>query len=406
MTSGSHSRPADDAAASDGDRPLGLRFTALWSVGFFFFSLLVTGSFGTLADLLRISSEDLIIATYTMQADTESLSFEPVASDARDAASSLEATSWVVPPGTFTYVPDGDTGCALESASDEGFCQLVSVEETLLTVLGAKVRLDTTARGLTITVTPSGQGEFSAELRDSQDIVALTRGLLSFESRDRNMTMRLPLILSQATVGAPLYENVSVSADGADTAQPMLLAGSYAVVAGIGSSEGRDSYAVTQGSLGPGDVLTMERSCLGLAAGKAAGDRRPTEQEGAILGVASVEAPEGSPRAVIRVNLNACVPVGGESPRIGLRRFGSTAPTTVHVPSRWVVIGGWPQWSSFWLTLGGLLGLFAALLTIAGTSLPRWRRGDVAGTPAEAAPLATAAQEPPPMQNSPAEQKQ
>ena len=339
-------------------RKIGLRGALVVLVACGLASALVSGAWRVVWDWGRSAGsrdEDLTVATYYIRATTESLSFDPIPS--------LDH-GWVLPPGVFTVMPDDDArGCTAAPRPDDSSCRAQTGGEAVLAIRGsARVRLDATGTGLAVTVLPAGPEGFTATVTDAEGSLVQTRTLLSFETTSANAGMRLPLILAQATLGSSLYENVTMSADGVDTWQPQLLDGSYEVVAGVGNRQGRESFSVLQGTLGPGDLVSLGRSC-----GTGAGD--DGRQEGAIRGVASVDPLDGASRPVISISLNACVPISLWSrnlPAISVQRFGGTAPSTLAMPSLAVVLGSWPQWISFWVTFLAAMALAQFFTGIAG----------------------------------------
>lgn len=326
-------------------------------------SAVVSGAWRFLWDFSQSSAsagEDLTVATYYIRANTEALSFDPVAS--------LDH-GWVLPRGTFTVMPDDDAlGCEPAPRPDTSDCRVETQKETVLRVRGdARIRLDATATGLAITLLPAGNGEFTATVSDGTRTVATTRSLLSFETSHPNAGMRLPLIVSQALLGSSLFENVTISGDagaeGGDSWQPLLIDGSYRVVAGIGNRQGRDSFTVLTGDLGPGDLVSLGPSC------GTSGAPDGSVGESAIRGVASIGPLDGKSRPVIGISLNACVPISLWSrnlPAITVQRFGGTAPSTLTMPSLAVILGSWPQWVSFWVTFLASMALAQFCSGIAG----------------------------------------
>lgn len=373
---------------------LGLR----WAVAILLACALASAAFsGLLRALADRQAADVpdsfIVTTYNLRARTESLSFDPIRA-LRHA--------WLLPRGTATLTPDDRArGCPPPPRPEDSTCQVELGESSILSVDGdSRVSLFTVAGGLVVTVRSAAGGAFSARITDAAGgEVAASGSLLVFEIAAADSAMRLPLVLSAASVGSPLYENVT--AGETDSAQQnMLLEGSWEVVAGIGTGKGRDSFVVTQGRLEAGDLLTVERSCR-------SGDGRAEQREddGAIRGVATVER-GGDTRPSISLTLSSCLPLDGTSvEEIRLNRFGSTAPTLLAMPSRLVVLGMWPQWDAFWLMLLAMMALAQFFFGIAGygarprplAMLKRWlgrRRG--AGDQAQPAepPPPTATPEP------------
>jgi hypothetical protein len=290
-------------------------------------------------------------------------------------------------------MPEDPAACTAGGEEDGDFCTLVTRTSTLLVVSGAaRVELTVAGQGLAVSVLPREPGTFTAELRGAAGPIARTTSLLTFETGAPGFSFRLPLILERATLGSDLYENVTLAPDGTDAWQPMLLEGTFQVVAGAGDDRSRESFTVLEGVLDPGDVVELGRNC-----GVATGAATEGQQAGALRGVATVDGTTGGGRPVIVVNLNTCVPIGTISqtlPGVAVRRFGATAPSTLSVPSQWVVFGRWPPWGSFWLTFLACMAVVQIVSSIAGFKPSTRARQLVtgwAGRPTRAAPESPAA---------------
>lgn len=342
--------PVPDAGPPGEERQIGIAVAILLVLVFGLISWAVAG----FPSILQPFLGDGAIATLGVKARTESLSFEPAAG--RDHV-------WVLPPGTYSIVlPEDPAACKGE---DGDFCTLVTRTSTLLVVSGeSRLELTVTGLGLAVGVLPREPGAFTAEVRDAAGTLARTSSLLTFETAAPGFSLRLPLILERATLGSDLYENVSLAPEGGDAWQPMLLDGSFLVVAGAGDEHSRESFTVLEGVIDPGDVVELGRNC-----GAGTGGNAEAVQAGAIRGVATVDGAGGESRPVIAVNLNTCVPIGTLShtlPGVAVRRFGATSPSTLSVPSQWVVFGRWPPWVSFWLTFLACMAVVQIVSSIAG----------------------------------------
>jgi hypothetical protein len=261
--------------------------------------------------------------------------------------------TWLLPKGTYTTTSaDEKASCPAGIATQTGSCQYVFTGPTVLRVNGpASLRLEIAGHGIVLSTGPLPASNFDVEVLDAGNRVVIGKpALLTFESSARGDSLRLPVILQRATLGAALYETVEAFGPSEGGAQPVLREGNFELIAGAGDA--RQRFSMSQESLETGDLVTLAANPLENAAA------------GLIAGFITVNDVGNPEKDAIFFSLSVPVTVRWRDYTLGnmaIQRAGATNPTLVGVPSRWVILGHWPTWQAFWWTLVAIAG-FGELL--------------------------------------------
>jgi hypothetical protein len=257
--------------------------------------------------------------------------------------------TWLLPIGTYTTTSaDENPTCPPGTTAQSGSCQYVFNTPTVLRVNGsASLRLEVAGHGVVLIAGPAADRALDVSVLDAGNRVVIEKPMLiTFESSATGESLRLPVILQSATLGAALYETVEALGPSEGGAQPVLREGSYELIAGAGDA--RQRFEMSREPLETGDVVRiganpLESAATGLIAG--------------FITVNDVGIPE---KDAIFFSLSMPVTVQWRAYTLGnmqIQRAGATSPTLVGVPSRWVILGHWPSWQAFWWTLVAIAGV-------------------------------------------------
>jgi hypothetical protein len=283
------------------------------------------------------------LLTYTAQGRTEAIEAELSAGSQGD-----RRQSWLMPPGAYTTADDAELAICGSARQPSGSCKFQG--HTVLRVNGVgRVRIEVAGHGLILIVSPvAGQALETSVLDEGNHVVVHSKSILTFESRSAGAPVRMPLVLASATIGASLYEAVEAMGPGEGGSQPILLEGSYSLIAG--ASDIRQRYGISQEPLGRGDILQM----------------RPQQTDPAALAAMAGMVSVSADREAIDFSLSMPVEVrwrGYSANSLRVQRAGTTTAFDIGIPSRFVIAGHGPAWQTFWWTFLAIGGFIELMLT-------------------------------------------
>ena len=199
----------------------------------------ISSAFGVLSGIFKSP-----ILTTTVTAETEAFQFRTPKG---------RQTAWSMPPGKFSILGAAEsTSC--EMRGFESVCQIATNSRLVVDSIADISMQVSPVGGWTLSISEIEGTPADIRLYDvSGELLLQNDQLLDFHSSTSAKAIRFPFVADSASLGADLFQSMTIDDTVYDLWQPVLLSGDVTMIAD--NRPGRETYKVLDERLDPGDVL-------------------------------------------------------------------------------------------------------------------------------------------------------